>query len=146
MREVAKAFPMIFEITSLNWLGIGAAVLVGQLVSTFWFVGLFGKPWAEEYGVADAKEHTKALPPYTYAAGLVCTISLAVSLAVLQGSMGVQTTSSALVLALFVSVGFCLSTLLPGQAFLRRWRTAAIAGGSQVAMIVAMSLTLVLVG
>ena len=130
----------------LQWVAILVSVVVGQIVSTLWFVALFGEPWAREYGVASSKEHTKEVPPYTYAVGIACTTALAISLAVLQRAFGVQSVGGALQLAGFVSVGLCIATGVPGQAFLRRWRVALLACGSQVAMIVAMSIVLVLVG
>ncbi|MCA9705016.1 MAG: DUF1761 domain-containing protein [Myxococcales bacterium] len=121
-------------------------MIVGQLVSTIWFVVLFGEPWAREYGASSKQQHTKEVPPYTYGVGLLCTATLVVALALLQRALGVTTMGGALGLAAFVSVGFCIATGVPGQAFLRRWRVAALAFGSQVAMIVAISAALVLMG
>ncbi|MEM7156515.1 MAG: DUF1761 domain-containing protein [Myxococcota bacterium] len=137
---------MEIDFSQLSWVAVLVSVVVGQIVSTLWFVVLFGEPWAREYGVASSKEHTKEVPPYTYAVGIACTAALAISLAVLQGAFGVTGIGGALKLAGFVSVGLCIATGVPGQAFLRRWRVASIACGSQVAMIFAMSVVLVLVG
>ncbi len=137
---------MEVDIAALDWVGIGAGVVAGQLVSTIWFVVLFAEPWAREYGASSAKEHTKAVPPYTYAVGLVCTTLLVLSLAFLQRALGVNGIGEALTLAAIVSLGFCVATCVPGQAFLRRWRVAAIACGSQVAMIMVISIVLVLLG
>ena len=49
-------------------------------------------------------------------------------------------------LAVFVAVGFCIATGVPGQAFLKRWRVVALAYGSQTAMILVISLILALFG
>ena len=107
---------------------------------------LFGEPWAREYGAQSKQQHTKEVPPYTYGVGLLCTATLVVALALLQRALGVSTVGAALGLAAFVSVGFCIATGVPGQAFLRRWRVAVIAYGSQTAMIFSISLALVLMG
>ncbi len=137
---------MDLGLSGLNWLGILAGVVSGQIVSTVWFVVLFGDPWAKEYGAADKKQHTQEVPGYTYAVGVLCTAALTVSLAILQAALAVTTVGAALQLALLVSVGFCVATGVPGQAFLRRWRVAQLAFGSQVAMIFVISLVLVSVG
>ncbi|MFK8002438.1 MAG: DUF1761 family protein [Polyangiales bacterium] len=86
--------------------------------------------------------HAKAVPPYTCAVQLLCTVVLVLSLAVFQQLCGVNSVGGALATALFVILGFSVSTGLPGQAFLKRWRVAAIAYGSQAAMILVISLVL----
>lgn len=135
---------MEFEIGALNGWGIVVGVIAGQVVSTVWFVVLFGEPWAREYGASSKQQHTKEVPPYTYAVGLLCTALLVLSLALLQQALAITTLGAALRLGVLVSVGFCIATGVPGQAFLRRWRVALIANGSQTAMILVISTILVL--
>ncbi|MFK7846021.1 MAG: hypothetical protein AB8G77_12035 [Rhodothermales bacterium] len=60
-----------FSFSELNWLAIVVSIIAGQIVSTIWFVALFGEPWAKEYGAASKQQHSKEIPPYTYAVGLV---------------------------------------------------------------------------
>jgi len=84
-----------FELAALNPWGILLAILAGQAVSTIWFVVLFGDPWAREYGAPSRKEHTAAVPGYTYAVGLLCTAMLVLSLALLQHALGVDTLAGA---------------------------------------------------
>ena len=67
---------MLINLSTLPWAAIGAAALAGQITSALWFVVLFAKPWAKEYGVASPKEHTQAIPPYTYGIGLLCVIAV----------------------------------------------------------------------
>lgn len=121
-----------------------AGVITGQVISTIWFVVLFGEPWAREYGASDKKQHTKEVPPYTYAVQILCTLGLVLSLAVLQQWLAVDTASDALLLGTVLALGLCVATGLPGQAFLKRWRVAAIALGCEVTMILAISMVLVL--
>ncbi len=137
---------MEFDVAALNWLGIAAGVIAGQIVSTLWFVVLFGDPWAREYGAKDRKEHTKEVPGHVYAVGLACTVALVTAIALLQQALAVTTIGAAIELGVLLSVGLCIATGLPGQAFLRRWRVAALASGSQVAMILVISVVLVLLG
>ena len=103
---------------------------------------LFGEPWAKEYGAKDKKQHTKEVPGYTYAVQVLCTVVLVLSLALLQQLLSVDSSMEALQLGALVAVGFCVATGVPGQAFLKRWRVAAIALGCQATMIVGISLIL----
>lgn len=133
---------MELPLSDINWLAVLASVVAGQVISTVWFVVLFGEPWAHEYGAADKKQHTQEIPGYTYGVQVLCTVALVLSLAVLHRWLAVDSVGQALGLAALVSVGLCVATGLPGQAFLKRWRAAAIALGSQVAMIFGISLIL----
>jgi len=67
---------------------------------------------------------------------------MVLSLALLQGAFGVASTGAGVSLGVLVSLGFAIATGLPGQAFLKRWRVAGIAYGSQVVMILAASAVL----
>ncbi len=131
---------------ALDWVAVLVGVVVGQVVSTVWFVVLFGEPWARAYGAKSKQEHTRQVPGYTYAVGVACTFVLTVSIALLHAALGVTEVGAALGLGAFLGLGLCVATCLPGQAFLRRYDVAWIAAGSQTAMILAISATLVLVG
>jgi len=133
---------MELSIADINWLAVAASVIAGQIISTIWFVVLFGEPWAREYGAASKQEHTKEVPGYTYPVQILCTVVLTISIAVLHRSLGVDSVSDALQVAALVTVGFGVAIGLPGQAFLKRWRAAAIAYGNQATMILAISLIL----
>lgn len=127
------------HLSELNVLAIVVSIVAGQILSTLWFTVLFGDPWAQEYGAPSRQAHTAEVPGTTYGVQLLCTVVLTVSLAVLHRMVGVASVADGLGVGLFVAVGFMLATLLPGQAFLKRWRVAAIAGGSQTVMILAIS-------
>ena len=128
--------------SEFNWLAIVVSIVAGQIISTIWFVVLFGDPWAKEYGVDTKQEHAKQIPPWTYAIGLLCTTLLVLSIASLQQVMGVTTVGSAISLGLFIAVGLAAATSLPGYAFLKRYNAFLIAIGSQVAMILGISIIL----
>ena len=130
---------MELHLSELNAFAIIASVIAAQVVSTVWFVVLFGEPWAREYGAASKQEHTKEIPGYTYGVQLLCTVALTGSLAVLQRAAGVESLVDGLVLGAIAAVGLCIANILPGQAFLKRWRVAAITGGCQSAMILVIS-------
>ena len=133
---------MDFNFAEINWLAVVASVVAGQIISTVWFVALFGEPWAQEYGAESKAQHTKEVPMYTYGVQLSCTVVLVISLALLHRAVGVASVVDALQVGVFVALGFCIATGVPGQAFLKRWRVAAIAYGSQTAMILGISVIL----
>ncbi|MGB1013638.1 MAG: DUF1761 domain-containing protein [Nannocystaceae bacterium] len=133
---------MELNLADINWTAVVASIIAGQVISTVWFVVLFGEPWAREYGASSKQQHTKEVPGYTYGVQFLCTVALVLSLAVAHRALGVASVIDALQVGCVVSVGFCIATGLPGQAFLKRWRAAAIALGSQVAMIVGISIIL----
>lgn len=133
---------MELSFSEINWLAVGASFVAAQVLSTVWFTVLFGDPWAKEYGAADRKQHTKEVPGYTYAVQAACTLVLTVSLALLHRWLSVDSVVDALLVGVFVAAGFCVATGVPGQAFLKRWRVAALAVGSQVAMILTISVIL----
>jgi len=133
---------MNVDFSSLNWLAIGVCVVVGQVFLTLWFAALFARPWAKAYGVEDPKQHTKEVPGYTYALGLVCTFALTLGLALMQAGLGVQGVAGGLSVGLVVAVSFCLATALPGYAFLKRWPAFTLAVGSQMTLILILSVIL----
>ena len=118
---------MDFGFSSLNWLARLASVIAGQMISTIWFVVLFGEPWAADYGTDSKQQHAREIPGYTYGVGLLCTIILVLSIAALQQALSIESVSSAIGLGLFLAVGFCAATGLPGQAFLKHWRVFLLA-------------------
>lgn len=132
---------MGIDFGAFNWAALGVSVVVAQIIATVWFVVLFGEPWAREYGAADKKQHTAEVPGYTYGVQILCTAVLVLSLATLQQWVGVTSLGQSLGLGALVAVVMFV-TSLPGQAFLKRWRVAAIAGGSQAAMILGISVVL----
>ncbi len=133
---------MEFNLSDFNWGAIAASVLAAQGIATVWFVVLFGEPWAKEYGAPNKRQHTQEVPLYTYAVQVLCTAVLVLSLAVLHRWLAIDSVSEAVALGLFVSVGFCVATGLPGQAFLKRWRVALMAYGCQTTMILGISVIL----
>jgi F0F1-type ATP synthase assembly protein I len=130
---------MDLHLADINWLAVVVSVIVAQIISTVWYVAIFGNAWARVYGVPTRQQHTKEVPGYTYAVQALCTIVLTVTLAVFMRAVGVESLAGGLTVGLLVAVGFCVATGLPGQAFLKRWRTAALALGSQVVMILAIA-------
>jgi len=130
---------MQIKFDEVNWLAVGVGLIVAQAYLTVWFVALFSKPWAAAYGAKDAKEHTRALPGYTYAVGAACALLVNLGLALLHSALKIETIGAALMLGLFIAVHFCLATALPGYAFLKRWRAGVLAIGSQTTLIVLLS-------
>lgn len=137
---------MTMDFGAINWLAILACVVVGQVFLTVWFVALFAKPWAKEYGVDDPKQHTKAVPGYTYGIGAACVLLVSVGIALLQAGLGVEGVAGGVTFGLFVALHFAVATALPGYAFLKRYRAFGLALGSQVVLIVVLSTILAVWG
>ncbi len=133
---------MSFAFADLNWIAIVVSIVVAQIISTLWFTVVFGEAWAKEYGSSSRQEHTKEVPGYTYAVGVISTAILVIAIALLQKALSITTLSGALSLGFVLAVGICAATMLPGQAFLRRYRVFAIAAGSQVVLILVVSMIL----
>jgi hypothetical protein len=123
----------------VNWLAILTCVVLGQVLLTIWFVALFPKPWAEEYGVSDPKEHTKAVPAYTYGVGALCVLLLSLGMAGIQAGLGVDTAGEGILFGVYVALLFSMTTALPGYAFLKRYRAFFLAMGAQAVVVVALS-------
>ena len=133
---------MYSALDGINWLAILACVIAGQLLLTVWFAAIFPRPWARAYGVDDPKQHTREIPPYTYALGALCVFLLSVGTAALQGALGIDGVGPALALGLGIALHFSLATALPGYAFLKRWNAFILAMGSQIALILVVSVIL----
>ena len=95
---------MELTLSGINRLAVALSVIAGPVVSTVWFVALFGEPWAKEYGATSKRQHTKEVPGYTYAVQVPCTIVMVLSVAALQRSLGVASVGDALKIGLFVAI------------------------------------------
>lgn len=135
---------MPLDFANLNWLAILACVVAGQIILTIWFVVLFAEPWAKAYGATSTKEHTAAVPPWTYGIGAFCVLVLSVGLSTLQRAVGVSGIGEALGLGVFVAICLSAATALPGYAFLKHWPAFLMAQGSQIVVILAASIILAL--
>jgi len=130
---------MEMDFGAINWLAILACVVAGQVLLTVWFVAVFAKPWAKEYGVDDPKQHTAEVPGYTYAIGAACVFLVSLGIALMQARLGIQGVGAGVTFGFFVAIHFAAATALPGYAFLRRYRAFGLALGSQVALILVVS-------
>lgn len=130
---------MQLNFENVNWLAILACVVVGQVFLTVWFVAIFAKPWAKEYGVQDPKEHTKAIPGFTYGIGALCVLLLSLGLALVQGAVGVSSAGQGVMFGLLVAVCFSITTAVPGYIFLKRYSALTLAMGAQATLVVVLS-------
>jgi hypothetical protein len=137
---------MNLSFASINWLAILACVVAGQVILTVWFVALFAKPWAVAYGGEGTtpKQHTQAVPGYTYGIGAVCVLLLSLGVSVLQTALGVNSVGDALQLGLFLALSIFVAMAMPAYAFLRRWSAWFISAGSQITLICVLSVILAL--
>ena len=139
-----KTDHMELDFANMNWLAILVCLVIGQVFLTLWFVVLFGAPWAREYGAKSQKEHTQAVPGYTYGVQAVSTAILIIGLALLQNALNITTMGEGLLLGIEVAIFYALATSLPGYAFLKRYRAFFLAMGSQTVLILIVSSILAL--
>lgn len=137
---------MAVDLGSINWLAILACIVTGQILLSIWFIPLFGEAWAKEYGGEGTtrQQHTAEVPPYTYLIGAVCVMLLSIAVSVLQTALGVENIGGALQLAFFLATMVFIAMAMPAYAFLRRWTAFLLGAGSQVVVIFAVSIILVL--
>ena len=133
---------MNFDLVSLNWLAVGTCLVLGQVFLSVWFIVIFGTPWAREYGVQTKKEHTQAIPGYTYAVQAFCTLCLILGIAIMQSMLGIESFKDGALFGLFVVVLYSLATALPGYIFLKRMNAFLMAMGSQAILILILSVIL----
>ncbi len=133
---------MELNLHTFNWMAILACIVIGQAFLTTWFVVIFANPWAKVYGVQTKQEHMNEIPGYTYAIGLVCTALLTMGIASLQAALSVTTAVEGAQLGLLLAVTIGLATALPGYAFLKRWKALALAMGSQMILLLLISVIL----
>lgn len=130
---------MNLDLSSLNWLAIGACLLFGQAFLSVWFIVLFGTPWAKEYGVQDKKQHSQEIPGYTYGIQALCTLLLVIGLAIMESLMGIDTFMEGVLFGLYVALFYAIATALPGYIFLKRTNAFLMAMGSQAILILVAS-------
>ena len=130
---------MELKLSSINWYAVLACLVFAQAFLSLWFIVLFGKPWAKEYGAADQKAHTKEIPGYTYAIQALCALLLIIGIANLQQLLGVQGLGGGISLGLAIAILFSIATALPGYIFLKRWNAFLMAMGSQAVLIIVVS-------
>jgi hypothetical protein len=123
----------------LNWAAVVTCVIVGQVLLTIWFAAVFARPWAQECGADDPKQHTREVPGYTYAIGALCVFLLSLGMANLQAALGVETAGDGILFGIYVAIHFSVATSLPGYAFLKRYRAFTLAIGAQTLAIVVLS-------
>ncbi len=134
---------MNFDFGQINWIAVFVCFVVGQVYLTLWFTVFFGDAWAQAYQPGKTKaEHTKEVPGFTYAIGAACTLLMVIGLALLQTLAGVQGVIGGISVGLFVGICFVGATMIPGYAFLRRWPALILAAGSQISIVIIISLIL----
>ena len=133
---------MNIEFGQINWLLVAVCFVVGQVYLTLWFAVFFGTPWANAYSPGKTKaEHTQEVPGYTYAIGALCTFILVFIMNILFSSLSVSGIMQGI--GSGVIIGFLsISTLIPGYVFLKRYNAMILAAGSQLTLILIISVIL----
>ena len=133
----------------INTLAILIAAVVGWLAGAVWY-GLLGKAWVaaqgrtmEEFKAQQAATVGKFSGQIPFILALFANLVMAWVLAGMVGHLGVVTVRSAVISALFVWVGFVVTTITVNDAFGGgRYTLAAIDSGHWLLVLVLMGVVI----
>ncbi|MDQ3400319.1 MAG: DUF1761 domain-containing protein [Chloroflexota bacterium] len=102
---------------SVNWVGVGAAVIAAFILGFVWYGPLFSRPWMRELGKTPEQIGTEG-PPLApiLAAQLVATIITATVLAIIIERFGPGVTTG-LIVGLLCAAGFAATSKLGDLLF-----------------------------
>lgn len=101
------------QVAPLNYLAVAAAAVAGFLASWAWYA-VFGKAWAGALGRKPADMKPAAVP---YMIAAVASLLMAWMLAGLMSHLNQVNVQGGVISAIFVWVGFVLTTVGVNQAF-----------------------------
>jgi hypothetical protein len=107
------------ETGTINYLGIFFASFASHLIGAFWYSPLlFGKPWAKAMGYSDADiEMSKAELGPKYGMSFIGSFLLSFVMAYAHVFLKVSTVLEAIVISVFVFIGFVIPVLGNGVLF-----------------------------
>ncbi len=102
---------------SVNWVGVGAAVIAAFILGFVWYGPLFSRPWMRELGKTPEQIGTEG-PPLApiLAAQLVATVITAAVLAIIIERFGPGVTTG-LIVGLLCAAGFAATSKLGDLLF-----------------------------
>lgn len=129
----------------INWLGVVLAVLAGRIVAGIWYGKLFLATWWKLTGITP--EQSKAASNRNVInmtlANATTALGLAAAIAVTSSATDIEAVWLALVVGFAAWLGFSATTLLVHNTFeLKPSKLTAINSGYQLALFLAMSLTI----
>jgi hypothetical protein len=135
-REVKMAF------SGIDYLAVIVAAVAGFAFGALWY-GVLGKQWMAALGMSDRPKPSPA--PFIIA--FLCQLVMAWMLAGVVGHLGDVTVGRSLLSALFLWIGFVLTTMLVNHRFQgARWSLTAIDGGHWLGVLLVMGLVIGLFG
>ena len=136
------------NILIVNYLAVLVASVVGMGIGAFWYSpAAFGKQWAAMMGWSEAKmrERMKKATGTSYFVAFLGNVVMAFVLAQLIANIGVVTMGAAVVLGIWVWLGFIATTFLNSVLWEgKSWQFYSINTSYQLVSIVIMSLILTL--
>jgi len=100
----------IFSLVQVSWIAVLVATLVCSVLGGVWFGALFSK----QYSIFLGKDPKIKLEMSTlsYVGPMIATFVTATATSLLVGALGVTTISEAILLGIFVGVGYVTTTLV----------------------------------
>lgn len=101
---------MALDFSTINWLAILAATVATSILGGLWFVVLFGRPYAAALG-REFHPGEKPAPIFVFGP-LVCGVVTTVANSLLLQALGIESLGGAMLMAIFVGIGFLVPTMV----------------------------------
>jgi predicted membrane-bound spermidine synthase len=96
---------MALEFTTLNWVAVIAATVVGMVVGVIWYMPqLFGRMWADSVGRAPTTMGN--MTPTQYAGALILPLVMAYVLTLFIAGLGANTLVNGAIVGFLAALGF----------------------------------------
>lgn len=122
------------ELTTMNYVGIGAALVASMVIGAMWY-GIFAKPWIAAAGInADELEQKPSL----YLIAAICQLTMAVALTGVITHLGFTNLRGGLITAFFCWAGFVATSITVNHRFQDSpWSLTLINCGHWLAVLLA---------
>lgn len=95
---------MIQSISTINWLGVAAALVAYSALAALWFTVLFKKQYAKSLGKENQKLENTA--PVFFVGPMICSLVITIVCALFIRALGIDSFAQATEFALIVGFGY----------------------------------------
>ena len=130
------------EFAGINYISVLAAAIAGFAFGAVWYMTL-AKPWMAAVGMTEEPKQD----PVIYGITFLCQLVMAYMMAGVMGHLGQISVSGGLVTALFVWLGFILTTQVVNHRFqMQKWSLTLIDCGHWLGVLMVMGIVIGLFG